>query len=221
MPATPFDGTLVRIAERLDDTRQLVAYHDTLKTHARATEMTRASRAWAYVGMAAALENFVRDFVDEMAAHINAANVAISDLRLSVVSLIHAPLFDSVTANRRQTMWDKRADLLEAADGLGNANLQVGLRPLDGRTIRREHLDSLWKVYGLAGSPLPAPIHGFALKDLADGRNDVAHGSADPIAFGRSKTHSDVMRRIQHVEDIALHIAATGATYVTNGGYRR
>lgn len=221
MPLTPFDAPLPQIAKRLDETRQLVAYHDTLRKHVRASEMTRASRAWAYVSLAAALEAFVRDFVDEMAIHINAANLPVTDLRLSVVSLLQTPAFDSVAANRRQTMWDRRVELLESGEGTGIVRLLVGLRPLDGRTIRREHLESLWKVYGIAGPALPGPLHGLALKDLADGRNEVAHGNSDPIAFGRGKTYYDVIRRIQQVEDIALHIAASGATYVAAGNCRR
>src|SRR3954452_7033402 len=112
MSAQAFDAPVLTIGARLDDLRQFVNYHDALKSHPRAREMTRASRAWAYVGIAAALEDFVREFIDEMTGHINAAQLPLSDLKLGVVSLVGAPTFEAIASSRKQVTWDKRAELL-------------------------------------------------------------------------------------------------------------
>ncbi len=221
MPPTPFDAPLLSIGERLDELRHLLAHLDTLQQHPRATELSRTSRAWAYVAMAAALEEFIRQFIDEMATHINAAQVKTSDLGLGLVSLLQAPAFDSAAMGRRQAMWDKRADVLKVSESSSVAALPIGVRPLDGRTIRQSHLDSLWAIYGLPGGPLPSALHSLALRDLSDGRNEVAHGNAVPATFGRTKTYQDVMRRVEQVEDIAVHLAGAGATYVAAKGYLR
>jgi hypothetical protein len=219
--SAPFDQPLGRVGIRLDELRQFVRFLDDLPNHPRAAELARTSRAWAYVSLAAAIEDFVRDFVDEMATYINKARQSHAALKLGVLSLVQAPKFDGVAASRRQDVWDRRAEILKMAESVAVAELLVGLRPLDGRTIRAGHLRTLWTIFELPGDPVPSPVHGLALKDLAAGRNAVAHGSVDPLTFGGQKAYVDVIRRIEQVEDIAVHVAAAGATYVAAGGFLR
>lgn len=221
MPATPFDRPLLSIGDRLDELRHFIAHLDSPGRRPRGAELTRTSRAWAYVAMASALESFVRDFVDELTFHINAANVPIADLKLGVVSLVEAGRFESAAATRRQDRWDRRAAILKGVLSPSVAALPAGARPLDGRTIKELHFDSLWAIYELPGSPLPSPLHAFALQDLSGGRNQVAHGDVDPVAFGRAKPYQDVVRRLGQVEDIAIHVASAGAAYIGSHGFRR
>jgi hypothetical protein len=171
--------------------------------------------------MDAALENFVKSFLDELAHHINAAQIPIDRLKLGVVSVIQAPLFDSLAVASRQLVWDKRAEILFDSVGGSVKELTVGLHPLDGRTIRAEHLGSIWQIYDLPGTPLPGPVHRLALEDLRKGRNSVAHGNQGPISFGGSHPYPDVVRRVEQVEDIAIHIASAGTRYVASEGFLR
>jgi hypothetical protein len=217
----PFDQALGRVGIRLDELRQFLGFLDVLSHHPRATELARTSRAWAYVCLAAALEDFIREFVDEMAAHINKAQEAHAALKLGVLSLVQAPRFDAVAASRRQDIWDRRAEILKMAESTDVAELAVGLRPFDGRTIKVGHLRTLWTIFELPGDPVPSPTHVLALRDLASGRNAVAHGNVDPLTFGGQKPYPDVIRRIEQVEDVAVHVASAGATYVAAGGYTR
>lgn len=171
--------------------------------------------------MGAALENFVKSFLDELALHINAAQIPVDKLKLGVVSVVQASLFDSLAAASRQLTWDKRAEILHGSISNSVAELTTGLHPIDGRTIRAEHLKSIWRIYELPGTPLPGPIHTLALEDLRKGRNAVAHGNDGPISFGGSHPYPDVARRIEHVEDIAIHIASAGARYISGKGFLR
>jgi hypothetical protein len=171
--------------------------------------------------MGAALEDFVKSFIDELSIHINEAQLPLGHLKLGVVSVAQAPLFASLEATSRQLTWDRRAEILATTASQSVAQLTIGLHPIDGRTIRAEHLKSLWQVYDLPGGPLPGPIHSLALEDLRKGRNAVAHGNDDPVAFGGSRAYPDVVKRIEHVEDVAVHVASAGATYVAARGFIR
>lgn len=217
----PFNGPLSTVGHRLDELRLFVSHLDGLHAQAGRYDLTKTSRAWAFIALGAALEQFVKDWVDEMADHINRANVPLVNLRLGLISLTQAGAFDSVAAGRRQDMWDRRAAILQASAGHGTATLVSGLRPLDGRTIGQWHLNSIWTVYELPGQPLPSPLHGLALKDLTEGRNEVAHGNTAPTSFGGQKTYADVRRRIDQIEDIALHMGSTAEAYVLTQGFLR
>lgn len=167
MTAAPFDLPLLALGSRLDELRASLMYHEALGSHPRATELTRTSRAWAYVAMAAALEAFVGAFIDEMASRINAAGLAVRDLDLGVVSLIEAGGFDAAAAGRKQPMWQRRSAILRGSASPAIVVVPAGLRPLDGRTIKQAHLESLWAIYGLPGGPTPSPLHGLALERLS------------------------------------------------------
>jgi hypothetical protein len=93
--------------------------------------------------------------------------------------------------------------------------------PLDGRTLRAEHFERIWHVFGIPGPSLPAPKHGMALKDLAEGRNKVAHGTVDPISFGKSKAASDVIQLSYRVDEILVHVLAQLDDYLVQARYAR
>jgi hypothetical protein len=93
--------------------------------------------------------------------------------------------------------------------------------PLDGRTLRPEHFETIWRVFGLPGAPLPSGRHSFALNDLADGRNAVAHGRSSPTMFGRSKVMADVVRIVDFIEEVVLATAVAADTYLRAHQYRR
>jgi hypothetical protein len=68
---------------------------------------------------------------------------------------------------------------------------------------------------------LVSPKHRLALEDLADGRNDLAHGEVDPITFGRRKVYADLIRMMDMIDDILLHLCQTASDYLASNGYNR
>jgi len=93
--------------------------------------------------------------------------------------------------------------------------------PLDGRTMRSVHFETIWRVFGFPMPILPAQAHGLALADLAAGRNEVAHGRTDPVAFGRHKAAVDVSRLVGKVEDVIIHLIAASDAYISQKLYLR
>lgn len=93
--------------------------------------------------------------------------------------------------------------------------------PLDGRTIRGEHFDAIWLVLGLTPPSVPSAFHRIALRDLADGRNEIAHGHKDPVMFGRSKATSDMNRMASRVDEVILHLLVSLDAYIDGRQYER
>ena len=68
---------------------------------------------------------------------------------------------------------------------------------------------------------VPSALHRVALRDLADGRNKVAHGHVEPELFGKSKAASDVKNLIGRIEAIGEHVILCGESYINNEEYLR
>ena len=178
--------------------------------HERAASM----RAYAYVWLAAVLERIVRDAVQSTLREISALTPAHKDLRLSLFALICEGDFDSVSSRARSNAWEVKINLLSRTADPNPAALSEHILPLDGRTIRAEHFDIIWLVLGLPSPSTPTALHRVALKDLADGRNEVAHGNTDPVAFGRKKATRDLLRLTSRVEDLVAHLLAGLDDYI-------
>ena len=221
MPTGPFDGLLGQLGSRLDEVRQQLYFTQARAQRSDGVLVARYSRATAYVLVAASLESFVKDVIRVLCEEINQAGLAIAQARLGIVSLEQSPRFDSVASSRKQRMWDERARLLQRADCPDPLVLNTEIRPLDGRTIKATHLRTLWATFEIPGLPLPRPAISFALEDLSEGRNAVAHGNIDFLSFGRRKPLKDVLDRIDQVEELGVHMVDALNDYVAQQGFVR
>jgi hypothetical protein len=186
---------------------------------ARRDTLNRA-RSWTYVWLGAILESFIRDVLAAAASEINVASVQFVDLRRSLYSLVAATRFDSLQKIRGLEMWKARADLMELPDSPGIAS-GINARPMDGRTIEAAHLILMWHVFGFPGAPFPGPVHKMYLLDLKENRNRLAHGEMSPLAMSKLKTATDLIRLVDHVEDIVIHINQAIDSYMKAKMYLR
>jgi hypothetical protein len=201
--------------------RQVIAT-DVLTLSGSATDRDRAAaiRSSSYVWLAAALEVFVSRSLSLVLSIVNSSVKSHAQLRPSLLALVLHPQFESLVTVRGLKQWGGRARLLQLVIDTGTA-IFGDQHPLDGRTLRHRHFETIWSVYGLEGEPLPSPVHGLALLELAEWRNKLAHGRVDPISFGRTKALRDVVRLIDLVDDVAQHLHIASDAYVSKGGYLR
>jgi hypothetical protein len=215
------DAALLEFGQRVDEVRQQLYYVDvaTLKKDARL--VSKNVRANLYVQLAAAIEVHTGAVVQTLTTEITAAYVSAKDLRYSLIAISSGRHFAALRDVRGLKNWARRCDVLEGVDSADPVELDATHVPLDGRTIRPEHFHAIWRVFGLPGSPMPSPTHALALSNLADSRNDVAHGN-EPIAkvAGR-KSSPDMVRFIARVEEVAIHLYDAAQTYLVGAQYMR
>lgn len=180
-----------------------------------------AVRASAYVWLAALLERTVREALQATLREISLLAVPFKDLRFSLFSLLCEAEFASVADRSRSSSWEQKIAMFLRTAEANPALLAENILPLDGRTIRAEHFDTIWLVLGLGVPSVPSPLHRIALKDLADGRNEIAHGHIDPVTFGRSKATVDMFRITQRVDEVILHLLGSLDAYVDKKQYAR
>jgi hypothetical protein len=214
---------LSRFAMRTADVRRRCASRDiaALAKDPIRRELAAVDRSAGYVWLAAALERYVNEFCAALIQELNALAIPRKKLKLSLFALLDAPTFDSLQQLRGQRMWNTRAGLMIRINDIDAASFGLEQMPLDGGTIEPRHFETIWGIFGLAGSSYPSPRHMHALKDLSKIRNDLAHGDADPARVGRQRTALDLLRTLTMVEDVAEHLAILGDEYVSQAFYER
>lgn len=218
-----FAAELGKIGTDLAWMRQELAYLDVsdLGGSMPARARNDAAKAFMYVCLAALVERVVRDALRQTVRELSGLALPQSALRTSLFSLLCDAELQSIADRRKQTTWSTRVGMLSRLVASDVAVFSEDILPLDGRTIREDHLEAIWLVLGLAGKAIPGIQHELALRDLANGRNEVAHGHSDPVTFGRTKTVSDLQKLVERVEQVLLHLLAALDTYLGSGAYKR
>lgn len=213
----------VAAIEAVDRISRDILEADVKEIHPSIIVRERAAKvkAWAYVWLAAAVEQYVRGILQFLLDEITGHSPQRDQLRLSLFAIHCGDLLNSLQDVRGLTMWEKRVKLLNLIADSQPATFDSAVLPLDGRTIRPEHFDIIWQVFGFNGHSLPTGRHRAALNDLADGRNEVAHGRTDPVTFGRRKVFQDLVSLLRQIEDIIQHLATSADAYLTARAFHR
>lgn len=216
------DTALTRASARLDRARQNLYYCDVTFLAKEAQRRLRHDiQAASYVYVAAALEAYVADALAASVTEINAGAVKLKNLRLSLFAVAQGSSLCSLQDIRGLKMWARRADVFSDVDSQSPALLDTAHLPIDGGTVRPLHLDTIWHVFGLAGSSTPGPQHRLAITDVADNRNAVAHGQDDAAKVAGLKSIPDLLRLFERVEESVLHIHYGITDYLDSHAYLR
>lgn len=221
--STRFQAPFNRAVESNDKIRNDLLLLDILIL---GTPVSHREKHWkaiaaSYVWLSATLEEFVKTSLEICIEELNLLALNTNQVRPSLLALLGNSAFDSLQQVRGLKMWAKRSTLLELTGASILAEFNPSILPIDGRTIRPEHFNVLWSIFGFHGNSIPGPFHSLALNDLAEGRNNVAHGEVSPIDFGRRKHIPDVLKIIDRIDDIYLHYSLTNSNYFSNREYLR
>ncbi len=220
MPYPALDGVLLGASQRLDDVRQDLYFAEaSLLTKRRATTW-RQIHGSAYVHLAACLESSVKSMLGALVDEINAAGLSHCDLRVSLFSLIGDPHFSAISAASKPRH-DKRTELFALLESPSACSLNNAILPLDGRTLRPSHFDTMWRVFGLPLQPVPQLTHRLALTAIADARNDVAHGDATAEQVSRRQPIADTLKQVERSEEVLLNLHTAAELYLDSRGFER
>lgn len=219
---TVYADLLSVCASRVDRLRNDVGAADAriLRRDAR-EHIYLATRGWAYVGAAAALERLLIRVLEELFDELTALAVQKTHIRVSLLTACAAPAFQSARDSRGLPRLERQCAVLYEVLSTDLASLPRTEIPLDGRTPRRGHLETIWSVVGLEGAPLPGLVHGVGLAELAELRNQIAHGESTAYDIGRLKTVRDVLRILEIVDEVALHFVMAVESYLLKHLYLR
>jgi hypothetical protein len=221
-----------RLLRRYDDLKSFLALAqlapDQRLENERWQSETRDARALSAVCGMAELEAFTKYLIQETHRELNSLQFSVSDLRPSLRQLAAHTTFESLKALADHSkLWEKRkyATTLELCSDA--VSLPVELRyaqpPLDGRTLRSEHFNRIWEIYGLPNFAFPMATWSASLQKMALFRNDVAHGNIpyDEIFQQAGRSVADVERYVNDISEFVIYLVTTWIEYLQLQGYLR
>lgn len=179
----------------------LVCLDNLALTH-RHQDLVKISKGMSLVWMAASFESFWRSYLTELCHRVTIAPARGRRKQLATASLFFFDTLGTMGTGKKLRRWNRAVSFFEELP----QSLTVCAAPTipyDDRTVRPEHLELAWKLFGLSGNTFPSPIHKQELITLADRRNEVAHGNSMPQDVGGTVANGDLMRLAARLEDVA------------------
>lgn len=181
----------------------------------------RELRGAAVVATMAEVENLLREVLVLVAREVNASGTPVRDLVEPLRVLAAHSQFESISnTTKMDERWDKRYEVTRlhqeaAISSLPGKSTRGPQPPLDGKTIKPSHVQQVWKVLGLGGSPFPSIGASTALTKLASIRNDVAHRnvSISEVFLEPGKTAVHLAGYLDEMILFSLHVGVEVEAY--------
>ncbi|WP_449066021.1 MAE_28990/MAE_18760 family HEPN-like nuclease [Planomonospora algeriensis] len=221
-----------RLLRRCDDLKKFLALvrpssNGTAESRRWKSEAQDA-RALSVICSMAELESFTKFLIQETHREINSSPLSVSDLRPSLRQLAAHTAFESLRdLSDHSKLWERRryATTLELCTDAISLPIETrhAQPPLDGRTLRPEHFNRVWEIYGLPNIAFPVAAWSASLQKMALFRNDVAHGN---ISYGEifqqaGRSVMDVERYVNDVSEFTIHLVDTWIEYLQTQGYSK
>jgi hypothetical protein len=193
-----------KFSQDIQSIRSSLVHLDSLVINPRYNAYAKSSKALTMVWLCAVLEDFWKNYLSELCSRVRAAPYTRRRRSAVALSVFYYDRIGGVSDGKALRRWEKVADLMSDLGGAG-AVLPLFKIPYDGRTVRPDHLDIAWRLFGLPGDVFPSPVHKQELNTLADRRNDVAHGALTPESIGGTVSVGDLRRIVSRLEEIVEH----------------
>ncbi|MEW6582366.1 MAG: hypothetical protein AB1416_06365 [Actinomycetota bacterium] len=204
-------NTVESMCKRLDDCRLLVdASSGVVASATRDDRVKLALRASTFVLAAAAIEEFFRGFVRELAETVTLSSMTLADVATPIHAVHLAKAFRALQDLRDpEKLWPVRVQVVSShLDATRCAlDIQEDELWLKGATTRPQHVHTVWMLFCLSGQPFSALRQEVAMRAIADRRNGIAHGELDPMALATdSEARPEILKdRLRAIEDWAFH----------------
>ena len=192
------------VAGRLSEARRIIALARSIESAADAD--ARSLRGVVYVLLYGAVEYSVSNAVQTVLRFISESDASYSELRQSVYAIALDAHFTSLAFVGSEKKWAKRLELLEHQTSASICRIRDDLLTDQLQNVRISTLRSLFGALGLNGDVVSHPSFLGYINDIADRRNELAHGELSPADVGGRKTNDDVERALSAVDDTVSYL---------------
>jgi hypothetical protein len=219
----PFKSNFRRFCLRIEHCRLVASLPLHTNAMAGTTDglLSANAKSSIYVFLGAAIESQFKGHLEDLVKLIVGRGVNNSRLTNRISPLLYHNLIESVSVVKHEKRASKIIELLDLSNSRAPAKDSHYKYPLDSRTIRQEHYKNIWSILGLDGYHLPSGTHAIALENIADERNNYAHGDKDPSTDGHSINASDLVNLVNKTQEIGEHYYSSMKKWVADKRHLR
>lgn len=181
--------------------------------------MSAHFKAGVYVWLSALLEAMVRSYTAELREEVTSRGDQDDVLRCALGQCVKGEWQGIGRPDRRGLI--KRANYSRGLwPRVSLSDWPESFTFADGRSVNADTFDAIWAVLELPGVPFESPAARGALVDVALRRNRLAHGEQTPQTEGRRVTHSEILRAIEHIDNVLTNLLVATDEWLDRQGWR-
>lgn len=215
-----FDAIRAEIRARLLVTRQLLAVVQNFE-HSKLLEAATC-KGLIFVQLYGAYEYAIHAAVQAVLIAIRSDRLCPRDLHHRCLTLLLNPGFSSVSAAGRFRIWKQRLGLVASLESsVPLQSFDDTLFPADGSHYRVAQLETIWAIFGITVPVVPETRLIGRIDELVENRNAIAHGRRTSEEVGGRYSTSELQKRVDDVEIIAIYLVTQIEIHYEAGGVRR
>lgn len=162
-------------------------------------DIVKTMRGLFFVHLYAAFEKSINDAVEEYLLHVNSLRVKYRDFVHSFLPTALDPKFTSLQAGDR---WQSRVEFSRLLDSNDVCSISSSVFAMHLQNTKAKSIDEIVRNIGCESIYERNDSDMHYLDEVADKRNQVAHGRNTPVAIGSSGRSNDLEIRIEALSRI-------------------
>ncbi|UVM02049.1 hypothetical protein LOY41_12410 [Pseudomonas atacamensis] len=204
-----FEATRNGSTDRLSQASALINTIKMIEDKSEVAEAVKTQKGLVFILLYAALEYTATSIVSEFLTHLKTEVVKNHELKMFYLAVTLDANFKSLIGCSDKTFWSKKTSIIEAFHSQDAAKIDDSIFPATGTNIAFDQLEHIWKIFHLAGSPLPTGVAVFHLTELREHRNAIAHGRETAASVGRRFSSDTLTARFNLIALLCEHIVST------------
>lgn len=178
-------------------------------------EILKIQKGLLFVSLYAALEFTLTNAVSEFLSALQSSAVEPKQYRLVLLPTLLNREFNAVTGSSKLKSWANKRSLIERVFSPDACTIDSDIFPAESTNISADHFQAIWNQLGIPGSPLPPDVDYWAVNEIKNHRNAIAHGRETAATIGSRFTLTVLEKRHRTVELICAHTVISFEEHLT------
>jgi len=196
----------LEIQDRINQSKALVGHISTLELNDQDSELIKIQKGYLFVSLYSSIEYTLTKVVSAYLEVLNQENLKPLEYKKYLLCAVMDSNFNALIGSGKRKMWLRKKEFFDALFSSEAANIDDSVFPTDGVNISAKQIEDIWSIFHLDGEPVPQGINSWALNEIKEHRNAIAHGREKAADVGGRYTTAALNQRVADVEALCFHI---------------
>jgi len=199
------------VSDRLSQSKEIISHISSLELlepEAQNSKLMKIQKGYLFVSLYSSIEYTVTSVVSRYLEILKQGQLKPMEYQRYLLCAVLDSNFKAIDGSGKKKVWDKKKDFFDSLFSSEPVPIDESVFPTDGSNISHKQIEDVWGIFNIEGEPIPEGINTWALNEIKDNRNAIAHGREKAADVGGRYTAAILNQRVTDVETLCFHIVA-------------
>ncbi len=187
---------------------------------AKNSEVMKTQKGLFFVSLYASLEFTLTSAVSEFLSALQECASEPRTYRTGLLPTLLDREFKAVASgSSSRRAWEHKRNLIQRLFSNSACSIENDIFPAESKNISANHFHTIWRQLEIPGDPLPFGVNPWAINEIKDHRNAIAHGRERAATIGARFTIAALEQRHRTVESICAYTVMAFEQHLENRSF--